>query len=177
VTGDLEFEARSHEDLTPMPQPTTPLTALLRVRGMIKERREEALAAATRALEQAGAALALVLERERAQEVLVAEAREGLRPAAVCSVAELHRREAFLAGQLSRLAARREERGAAAARRDEREREREAARAALVAAQGELEAVERSWEAWDRARRAEAERRAEQELEDLVASRGRPRSR
>lgn len=148
-----------------------PLQALLKLRTRIAEHRQRELGQAVGELRRAEEALeraGLDLEEHRRR---VAGARESLVAPGEPTVAEVHRAESYL----SRLLADQEEANGRydQAARQEASRRSELAEAQrrLLAAEADRQAVERSYQSWDRTRQEEALRRAEQELDDLALGR------
>jgi hypothetical protein len=148
-----------------------PLEALLRLRREIKQQRERLLASATSACTQAEQALADAGARAEEQQARLALALQRLGSSEPSRAAERQGRERFAGDQRDELVARRGERDQAAATVAARRDELTAARQQLLDAEAALQAVERNHRAWDQARHAEEQRRAELELEDLVAAR------
>jgi membrane protein involved in colicin uptake len=151
----------------------SPLEALLRVRREIKQQRERLLAAATAECVRAEEVLSGAAQREAAQRVDLTECLEAQASGDPSRVADRQTRERYAARQRRELEARERQREQAAAALAERRAERESARRLLLDAETALQVVERRAAAWDQARRAEEQRRAELELEDLIASRQR----
>jgi hypothetical protein len=148
-----------------------PLQALLRLRREIEEQRERRLGGANAACQRAEAEVADARARLEEQRLTLAEARGQLVAAGLERAAERHVRGRYI-DRLRREAERRTEELEHADRRAHAAREAAAAAGrALREASAALKVVERDHAVWDQARRAEEERRAELELEDLVASR------
>jgi hypothetical protein len=153
---------------------TYPLKALLELRRRIKEHRARCLAAEARGLGEAeialGTARGRVLERETHLALQRARLSPDGTPERVRSVQDLQTAEQYtsrVVRDLERLRDtwRRAERAVAEARD-----RHAAAREKLLAAAAGLKMVERHFGTWDLERRRQEARRAEQELEDLVAA-------
>jgi septation ring formation regulator EzrA len=148
-----------------------PLQALLRLRQKIRDQRQQALAEAVQRLQlaeiaeqQARERMDTHLDRLQAEQRKVADG--GQRQAA-----ELQAQQRYLQRLTKELEPLRDQWNAARQQLQQKQQAFSSVQQALARAQTELEAVERNRESWDQARRADEMRRAEQELEDVVASR------
>jgi len=155
-----------------------PLEAALRLRQQEVEQAELALRDAIAAEEGAAKALAKArgVRQAHALECAALAAKEALRNASGRKAAQILRAQAFLQ--------RVREEGEALGRQVERAKEaseasaaeRERAREALAQARAEREALLEHHSRWLETKRRAQEARAEEEIEDLVAARHRPRS-
>ena len=144
------------------------LLTLKRVRGEVKKGRELELGQAAESLRQAESALAQADERCQARRQRLEQAREAAAPQLARDLQRAQSWQARLESELAELEA---TRVAALEVLQQRRGLLGAAQQALARASAELEVVEQAWEAWDQARRAVEQRRAEEELADLVAAR------
>jgi hypothetical protein len=147
-----------------------PLQALRRLREEITHGRELELAALVS--RHAAALEALRLAEARVAQCIseLTVARAGLAEFKPRLAGEWQVGERFVERRSAALAAARVERGHAHARLTEEDAALAAGQARLRQAEAELETVERNHLAWDRTRRREEQRRAEQELEDVLAA-------
>lgn|GEM_PF-5707020 len=148
-----------------------PLEQLLRLRRELRDHRHKLLATAIAAAEEAE-------QKANAQRTVVLTAEERLTGLAE-EQAQLEQRSIRALRDLSRYSTRlkadlqqkKEELAEAIQIQEDRERDLDGAREALVKAERDVKLVESNREGWDKQKRREAERLAEEELDDLVSAR------
>jgi chromosome segregation ATPase len=153
------------------PPGSYPLQALLRLRQRIRDHRQQALAEAIQRLQQAETAEQQAQQRLDTQRDRLQTEQQRLADSGQRQAAELQVQERYLQRLERELEHLLDHWDAARQRLQEMQRVYLGAQQALAQAQAELEAIERNRESWDQARRSDETRRAEQELEDVMAAR------
>ncbi len=152
-----------------------PLNTLLKLRQEIKRRCEQRLAEATAQLHAAEENLRQALAQVQTQKENIVRIQKEWATQAPGSIKKLQMQERYL-HRLNCALERKIQRGMdAQLQRDQEQKALLNIQQELLQALAALKAVERNHEKWDQAQQEEAQRRAEQDLDDLVLARQRGR--
>ena len=150
-----------------------PLNTLLTLRQEIKKRCEQRLAEATAELQAAEENFRHALAQVQTQKDSIVRVQKEWATQEPGSIKKLQWQERYL-HRLNKILERKSQGGIEAQiQRDQQQKVLVIIQQDLLQAVAALKAVERNHEIWDQARREKAERRAEQELDDLVLARQR----